>query len=394
VVCGRGSTKITFDARSDPQSTMAAIASPLSSFSGASAPRPPQHHFRALGRSRSFARRPEQRLRAVGRRTATSSKNVLIINTKGGGHAFIGLYLAQNLLGKGHKVTILNDGDQAKVEAKTPYSEYSKVQGLDFLYADPKSVDTFSGLGDFDVVVENNGKDMENCQPAIDFYNGKIEQYIFVSSAGMYSPVTKGAVMPHCPGDEVKATAGHAQVESYLRQVGMPFSSFRPLYIYGPLTNKDCEQWFLDRIMRDRPVPIPAPGSSLCSVTHVEDVAGMLAAAIGNPNAQAGQLYNVCSDRYVTHDNLAKMLGKAAGKDVNIIHYDPEEVGGKKAFPFRPMHFIASPVSAMLDLGFRPEHDLVLDLPNMISSYVATGRMEKEPDFSLDDEIIKHTGSS
>jgi len=373
---------------------LTASTMPYVSAVGRPAPHPSQHRLRALGRNRSTARLPAQRLRASGRRVSPIAKNVLIINTKGGGHAFIGLHLAQNLMSSGHKVTILNDGDQAKIEAKTPYSEYSKVGGLEYLYADPKSVDSFSGLGDFDVVVENNGKDMENCQPAIDFYNGKIEQYIFVSSAGMYSPVTKGAVMPHCPQDEVKATAGHAEVEAYLKKVGMPFSSFRPLYIYGPLTNKDCEQWFLDRIMRDRPVPIPAPGSSLCSITHVEDVAGMLAAAVGHPNAQGGQLYNVCSDRYVTHDNLAKMLGKAAGKDVSIVHYNPDEVGGKKAFPFRPMHFIASPVSAMLDLGFRPKHDLVADLPDMIALYKSTGRMDKSPDFSLDDEIIKHTGAT
>jgi nucleoside-diphosphate-sugar epimerase len=35
----------------------------------------------------------------------------LIVNTKGGGHAFIGLYLAKELLAKGHDVTIFNDGD-------------------------------------------------------------------------------------------------------------------------------------------------------------------------------------------------------------------------------------------------------------------------------------------
>ena len=38
--------------------------------------------------------------------------NVLIANTKGGGHAFIGLHLAKQLLDSGHSVTILNDGDE------------------------------------------------------------------------------------------------------------------------------------------------------------------------------------------------------------------------------------------------------------------------------------------
>lgn len=48
------------------------------------------------------------------RRPAVSvmNANVLIANTKGGGHAFIGLYLAKDLLAKGHTVTILNDGDE------------------------------------------------------------------------------------------------------------------------------------------------------------------------------------------------------------------------------------------------------------------------------------------
>lgn len=40
--------------------------------------------------------------------------NVLIANTKGGGHAFIGLHLAKQLLDSGHSVTILNDGDEVR----------------------------------------------------------------------------------------------------------------------------------------------------------------------------------------------------------------------------------------------------------------------------------------
>ncbi len=59
----------------------------------------------------------------------------------------------------------------------------------------------------------------------------------------------------------------------------MPYTVFQPLYIYGPHTAKDCEQWFMDRILRDRPVPIPAPGVQLTTLTHVADVASMLAKA-------------------------------------------------------------------------------------------------------------------
>jgi len=30
----------------------------------------------------------------------------------------------------------------------------------------------------------------------------------------------------------------------------VPYTVFQPQYIYGPLTAKDCEQWFIDRIIR------------------------------------------------------------------------------------------------------------------------------------------------
>ena len=66
-------------------------------------------------------------------------------------------------------------------------------------------------------------------------------------------------------------------VEHYLQSEKLPYTVFQPLYIYGPHTAKDCEQWFLDRILRDRIVPIPAPGNQLVALSHVEDVASMLA---------------------------------------------------------------------------------------------------------------------
>lgn len=40
------------------------------------------------------------------------AEKCLIVNTKGGGHAFIGLHLARKLMADGHSVTLLNDGDK------------------------------------------------------------------------------------------------------------------------------------------------------------------------------------------------------------------------------------------------------------------------------------------
>jgi hypothetical protein len=68
-------------------------------------------------KSRAFtAQRPACARRALARTRCVSvnASKALIVNTKGGGHAFIGLHLAKALLARGHQVTIMNDGDQAR----------------------------------------------------------------------------------------------------------------------------------------------------------------------------------------------------------------------------------------------------------------------------------------
>ena len=54
--------------------------------------------------------------------------------------------------------------------------------------------------------------------------------------------------------DAVKESAGHAEVERYAAGLeGIAFSSFRPQYIVGEGNNKDCEEYFFDRIVRHTP---------------------------------------------------------------------------------------------------------------------------------------------
>lgn len=91
--------------------------------------------------------------------------------------------------------------------------------------------------------------------------------------------------------------------------------------------------------MRDRPVLIPGSGMQLTNISHVRDLSSMLAAAVEKAEAANGNIFNCVSDRAVTLDGMAKLCAKAAGRPVNIVHYDPKAIGSdaKKAFPFRNM---------------------------------------------------------
>lgn len=56
---------------------------------------------------------------------------------------------------------------QAKLSAKAPFNEYSNVRGLKVHWGSPMDYSTYPE-GPFDVVYDNNGKDMDSCKPLID----------------------------------------------------------------------------------------------------------------------------------------------------------------------------------------------------------------------------------
>jgi nucleoside-diphosphate-sugar epimerase len=215
-----------------------------------------------------------------------------------------------------------------------------------------------------------------------------------MSSAGVY---LKSDQMPHIEGDATDPKSRHLgkyETESYLQAQNLPWTSIRPTYIYGPLNYNPLESWFFDRIVKDRPIPIPGNGFHITQLGHVKDLATAMAAVLGNKKA-IGQVYNVSGERYVTFDGLAKACAIAAGKSLDslqLIHYDPKQFdfGKRKAFPMRVQHFFADVHKAMQDLNWKPEFDLISGLKDSFQNdYLARKLDQADVDFSTDDEIIK-----
>ena len=107
-------------------------------------------------------------------------------------------------------------------------------------------------------------------------------------------------------------------------------------------------------------------------------------------SAAVKQQFNVVSERYITFDGIVKAVAKALGKEPNIVHYDPEKVGLKKGegFPFRTGHFFASSEKAKRELGWKAQHSFSEDVADLVKAYQASGRADKEIDFSVDDKIL------
>ncbi|KMZ56984.1 putative NAD dependent epimerase/dehydratase [Zostera marina] len=327
--------------------------------------------------------------------SASAKKKILIINTNSGGHAVIGFYFAKQLLQSGnHAVTILTVGEESSDKMKKPpFSRFSEIvnAGGKTVWGDPSELEKLVGGDDspFDVVLDNNGKNLDTVKPVADWSKSTgVKQFLYISSAGIYITADE---LPHVEGDAVKETASHVAVEKYIAELSFKsWSIFRPQYMTGSGNNKDCEEWFFDRIVRDKEVPIPGSGMQLSNITHVRDLSSMLCLSVDKPSEACCNVFNCVSDRAVTLDGFARLCAKAAGREVKIAHYDPKSAGVdvKKAFPFRVQHFYAEPRAAKEKLGWSSSTNLGDDLKERFEEYVRSGRDKKEMKFDLDDKIL------
>lgn len=302
-----------------------------------------------------------------------------------GGTRFVGVYLTQILVEQGHEVVLFNRGNRP-----------SPVAGVGQITGDRTTPELKEKLSSekFDAIFDNNGRELTDTQPLAEIFQGRVQHFIYMSSAGVY---LKSDQMPHIEGDAIDPKSRHKgknDTEVYLAEKALPYTSIRPTYIYGPQNYNDLEAWFFDRIMRDRPIPIPGNGMHFTQFGHVKDLARAMANVLGNQQA-IGEIYNVSDTRFVTFDGLARACALACGKspsEIKIVHYDPKkfDFGKRKAFPMRVQHFFTSVNKAMKELNWRPEYDLIFGLKDSLENdYLADSRDKKDIDFSCDEEILK-----
>ncbi len=322
------------------------------------------------------------------------SKKVLLI----GGTRFSGLYLWKELLDRGHDVTLYNRGktEIPRIRGEDDAAFERRKSKTNYISGDrknPKDIKNKLGSCSFDVIYDMNGRTAEDTAPLADLFNGKIEQFIYMSSAGVYK---KTPLMPHREGDEEDENSRHKgklETEAYLRKIGIPFTSIRPTYIYGPGNYNPLEEYFFTRLDADRTLCIPGHGQHITGLGHVEDLAIAMANIIGRSEVTNGKIYNVQDTQSVTFEGLAKLCGAAMGKpQIDIKFYDKGDFdfGKMKAFPMREQHFFCSVDEAMKDLEWTPKYNLAEGLKdsyeNDFVSKKAGGGLNT--DFACDDMVL------
>jgi len=324
----------------------------------------------------------------------SASKEVLVI----GGTRFSGLYLWSELFKRGHKVTIFNRGKTAlKKLPKESEDEFNQrkaaVKIVNGDRTNPEDLKKLASMK-FDVIYDMNGREASDTAPLADMFNGKVDHFIYMSSAGVYK---KSVTMPHAENDaeDVKSRhKGKLETEAYLKKIGIPFTSIRPTYIYGPMNYNPLEEYFFERLDAGRAVCIPGHGQHLTGLGHVEDLATAMANIIGRSQCK-GQIYNIQDAQSASFEGLALLCGEAMGlkkENIQIKLYEKKQFdfGEKKNFPMREQHFFCSIDKAMKDLDWKPKYNM---LDGLKDSYINDFKIKKaagklKSDFTCDDMVL------
>lgn len=236
-----------------------------------------------------------------------------------GGTRFNGLALVRELARHGHDVTILNRGQS---EAIIP-------RGVRRLVADRTDHARLRAVlrdEQFDCVQDISAYTLDDIEPMLELFRGRVRHYIFASSTVIYAPSDLLPIRVTHPVDLSPQQSEYGRnkllCERRLwqehREHGFPASIAAFSMVFGPNNIiPEREQRMFSRLRQGRPVLIPGDGTMLGQVGHVDDEAKALRMMMGNPNT-FGKRYNVTgkdcysAEGYV--DTFASVVGVTAEK--------------------------------------------------------------------------------
>ncbi len=239
-----------------------------------------------------------------------------------GGTGFISSDVSRLTIEQGHDLYLLNRGFHA-----------NEITGCHKLTADIHNKnETLKVIKDirFDVVVDWIAYTKEDIERDLDFFRGKVNQYIFISSASAYQKppehylITESTPLQNQFWDYSKNKIDCEQrLMKAFYEEGFPATIVRPSLTYSTNFPVAIGGWgcytLANRILNGKPVIVHGDGTSLWVVTHAADFARGFTGLFGNPKA-IGQAFHITSDEVLTWNQIYQIIAWELGREPQIIH--------------------------------------------------------------------------
>ena len=203
---------------------------------------------------------------------------------------------------------------------------------------DPDSVRAALGDREFDAVVDWVAFTPDHVRRDLDLFTGRTGQYVFISSASAYQtpperlPVTESTPLrnPFWQYSRNKIACEDLLVAAY-RDRGFPVTIVRPSHTYDRTSLPFEGGWtVIERMRQGREIVVHGDGTSLWTLTHHEDFARGFVPLLGNPRA-LGDAFQITSDEVLTWNQIARILGRAAGVEPRIVHVPSDAIAAVDA---------------------------------------------------------------
>lgn len=182
-----------------------------------------------------------------------------------------------------------------------------------------------------DVVADFVCYQPEEAEDAVRAAAGRVAQYIFVSTVDVYGyPLSRLPMREDDPWGDLRTDYAAAKVrceEAFRRasEAGqLPLTVARPTYSFGHsfvlgFLTFDGGRLLIPRIRAGRPILVPSCGNTLIHVSLAWNTGRMIARLVGHAPA-IGRNFTVGHDTFMTHDDYARLLGRAAGREPRLVH--------------------------------------------------------------------------
>lgn len=315
-----------------------------------------------------------------------------------GGTLFIGRALVDQLLEQGDEVTIMHRG------SVTPFGK--DVDEIRCDRNDVAAVRAALAGARFDVVYDNvydweRGTTAEQVTAAAIAASDGLRRYVFTSSVAAYpsggeydeqAPLV-ASNDPNVYGAQ-KADSERALFDLHRRQ-GVPVTTLRPAFVYGPHNPFPREAFFWDRLRAGRPIIIPEDGSRTMQWVHVRDVARAAVLAATSDKA-IGKAYNLASYPPITQIEFVRLLARIADREAHLVHIPREQIERAGGALFAPPFYFGvyldiPPITARID---RTRRELGLELTpledGLRETYKWYEQQQQRPqsDFSWEDRLL------